>query len=179
MKALNETKGLGMKYILDFDSTLFNTDLFREKVKTDGREGMLMTPKIWNFYNARDFLYPDTIEFLQSKEKDNLIILTAMSPVPTRAACEYQKEKLKNARMEEFVDRVVVMEGDKGPYVKELCSGGGAIFVDDRAEHLISAKKLCQDVLCFLMVREGLIRESNENVAKVTSLAELDTMIGV
>jgi hypothetical protein len=103
-----------MRYILDFDHTLLDTDVFVQRVVLDGREHVLITPDIWRYYNVRDFLYDDVIMWLNSKSKESLHILTAMTPSLGELSCEFQREKLASGNFTELVSSITFMVGEKG-----------------------------------------------------------------
>jgi hypothetical protein len=109
-----------MRYILDFDHTLLDTDVFVQRVVLDGREHVLITPDIWRYYNVRDFLYDDVIMWLNSKSKESLHILTAMTPSLGELSCEFQREKLASGNFTELVSSITFMVGEKG-----VAAGGG------------------------------------------------------
>lgn len=166
-----------MKYIFDFDHTLFNNDLFREASAAYVESGLWVTPAIWNILEARSFLYEDTVDFLTSLQKEDVRILTAMSPALGSDARNFQKVKLEKSGLAKYVSEIIFMEGDKGPYVQEMHDGTPTVFVDDKLAHLVSVKKMCPKVHVVQMVRPGLEDRIPVSMVKeipvISSLSEL------
>lgn len=169
-----------MKYVLDFDHTLMDTDKFVKQVDADGRRDILVTPGIWNYYNARDFLYDDVLDFLMAKPKEDLVILTAMTPSLGPEACDFQKEKLENAQMDDLVSEIIFMTGDKGPYLKKLYDGSPMCFVDDSIGHHDSVQQCEPNIVSFLMQRPGVtpvVSSENSAIHTIEHLAQVDAII--
>jgi len=167
-----------MKYILDFDHTLFNTTDFVARVSERGMFDILITPQIWEHFNVMDFLYADTLTFLESKNRADLIILTAMTPTLGPQAREFQKQKLNSGNFDKYVEEIIFMEGDKGPHIADLFTGQPTTFVDDSLPHLISSRKCCPEVICAQMVRFGeetwLDISEQKDISVVHTLDELE-----
>jgi len=171
-----------MKYILDFDRTLFDTSAYVATVEQAGLTlAQRITPDIWNQYQVRDFLYPEVLDWLQSKNKSDLHILTAISPELGPLATEFQKQKLYNGNFSELVEGITFMIGDKGTYVKEIAGNTEAVFVDDKLSHHISVKEHADAVHCALMHRSGELVDSTSraDIAVVHDLYELDKHIQI
>jgi len=169
-----------MKYILDFDRTLFDTKAYVETVE---RAGLTMaeriTPDIWDTYHVRDFLYPEVIEWLQSKPKADIHILTAISPKLGPRATEFQTQKLHSGDFLQLVDGITFMIGDKGSYVKDIAGSSPAVFVDDKVSQHISVKDHAPAVHCALMQRPGEAVHTTESsdIHIVQNLHEIDTLL--
>lgn len=151
-----------MKYILDFDLTLFDSHKYLEASVPYQADGTWVTPAIWDILNASEFLYDDVLPFLEAVGKENVHILTAMSPHLGPLAREFQKEKLARCGLAEHVAGVTFMEGDKGSYIASLYDGGPTTFVDDKIEHLHSSHEHCPAVQVVQMVRQGSRTVPNE-----------------
>lgn len=169
-----------MKYILDFDHTLMDTDLFSEDATPYKENGLWVTPAIWNILNAPDYLYTDTLSFLQSLKKEDVRILTAMTASLGPEARAFQKVKLAKSNISSFVSDIVFMEGDKGPFVAEMYDGTPTVFVDDRIEHLESAKRHCPEIHAVQIarptVKKKLPTSTSADIPVVASLDELSKM---
>jgi hypothetical protein len=144
-----------MLYILDFDHTLFDTDRFKSDAMRRGGNEDWVRPAIWDQFDATQYLYSDTLPFLESVGVENAIILTAMSPHLGPQTREFQKMKLERSGVRPYVKDIIFMEGDKGSYVADLCAHTQATFVDDTLDHLRSVQTLCPEVSLVHMVRTG------------------------
>lgn len=170
-----------MKYILDFDHTLFDTERFSEAAESCKENGVWVTPAIWDIFDASEFFYKDVIDFLSEHDREDAHLLTAVTPSLGPEATLFQQEKVERSGILNYVKTVTYMEGDKGPYVAELFDGSPALFVDDRADHLQSALEHCPQVVVAQMIRpglEGLVVINDQNIPVVTSLAELPQLVG-
>lgn len=172
-----------MRYFLDFDKTLFDTDAFIEYL---GKK--IHTPELANLpldernrsvlyaYEARlitfedgelsPFVYGDVAEFLRLAA-NNATIVTFGSP-------GLQKAKIQSALSHiPRVHVVYTLGKDKGPFVKEQLgdSGSEAVFVDDAILPLESVALSCPGVQLFEMRRDG--GEGDGRWRVITSLYEL------
>jgi hypothetical protein len=145
-----------MKYILDFDHTLYETARFKEDARAYDALETWATPAIWDSLDERSYFYNDTIPFLLTLNRCDVVILTAVSPELGVHARAFQEAKLKKSGIAPFVHEILFMEGDKGPYVEQLYEGTPTVFLDDTLAHLESAKAHCPGVYTVQMVRPGL-----------------------
>lgn len=172
-----------MRYFLDFDKTLFNTDAFIgylcEKINTpelaklpqsernDVALSAYETGKItFEDGELAQFVYGDVAEFLRLAA-NNATIVTFGSP-------GLQKAKIENALSHIPRLQVVYTLGkDKGPFVKEQLgeSGSESVFVDDAVALLESVALSCPNAHIFEMRRDGKPGDGRWRV--VTSLYEL------
>ncbi len=169
-----------MQYILDFDHTLYNTDLFVSAAGPYRESGLWVTPAIWDILDSKDFFYDDSIQFLKRQQKEHVRILTAMTPSLGPESCEFQKVKVERSGVQTYVSDTIYMEGDKGSFIAEMYDGSPTVFVDDRIDHLLSAKKHCHEILVVQMVRPGLEGKiptaESEGVPVVNSLSALEAL---
>lgn len=167
-----------MKYITDFDHTLLDTDCFVAAVKKDGRGDILITPEIWKHYNVRDFLYSDVLEWLSLKDKNDLYILTAITPELGSLSEQFQKEKLLSGNFDEYVSEITFMVGMKGEYAAETAKQfpphEPVVFIDDRPDQCHSVKQYLPNAHCFIINRDkdNILTEMNFPV--VFNLAQVD-----
>jgi hypothetical protein len=171
-----------MKYLLDFDHTLLDTAAFIAQVKKDGRGDIRVTPGIWEFYNVRDFLYDDVLDWFNSKSKESLHILSAMTPELGPESCEFQKEKVSSGNFSGMVESVTLMIGMKGEPAASIAQRWTrhelVIFIDDRLDQCLSVKAALPESFCFLMVREGHFPSPlPPGITAVSTLAEVDAIM--
>jgi hypothetical protein len=173
-----------MKFLLDFDRTLFDTDAFIAQVERDGRSDRLITPDIWQEYDVREFLYDDVLPWLATQPRESLHILTAITPTAGAEADAFQREKLRSGGFAELVASVTFVVGEKGEVAGEIASQfpppEPIIFIDDRIEQCLSVQRALPEAHCCLMVREPAVIGSVAMVRGMTvvhSLAGVDAMI--
>ena len=171
-----------MKYILDFDRVLFDVGSYKKILDSRGIRDLEFEPSVWDTLTVRDFLYDDVIPFLSSIARNDLIIISAMTPRYGPHVREYQKRKLIDVHLEEYVSEVVVMEGDKAPYVCKYADTFPAVFVDDKLSHLESSLKSCPSIQCVQMIRPNISPEdelvsSREDIPTIEGLVELNAIM--
>ncbi|MEY2665322.1 MAG: hypothetical protein RLZZ480_427, partial [Candidatus Parcubacteria bacterium] len=103
-----------MRYVVDFDRTLFDFERLRNVVTHDGKLDLVGTVAFWEHYNAMDFLFPDVRGWIASKDPLSIHILTAFKSSLGPEAKAYQEEKIKSGGFLNLVGGMTVMEGDKG-----------------------------------------------------------------
>ncbi len=173
-----------MKYLLDFDRTLFDTAAFGQQVNNDGEGSHLFDSDIWKKYQASDYLFPEVIDWLEQKNKEDLFIVTAYVSALGLSAQDYQAEKLRSSKIEGKVESVILVKEDKGKVVAKITDqflpDEPVVFVDDKIEQCLSVRAHAPQVQCFLMVRNrSVVGEIEEvkGIKIVSSLKELDVMI--
>lgn len=172
-----------MRYFLDFDRTLFDTEKFLsllgEKINVSNLNALTQEERsavLSRAYEATPFsflpgeltpfVYGDVAEFLHLAA-NNATIITYGAPV-------VQELKIRNALAR--VPRVqVIYTGSKrkGPFVLEQLgeSGSEAVFVDDTVSQLESVAASCPSAHLFEMRRDGKPGDGRWPV--ITSLYEL------
>lgn len=175
-----------MKYILDFDHTLLDTDAFVARVDQDDRRPILITPGIWQHYDVRSFLYTDVLDWLQSKPKESLHILTAMTPELGPLSCEFQKTKLRSGAFDSLVASTTFMIGEKGEAAAEIAAQFSPhetiVFVDDKLEQCLSVQAALPQAICCLIVRDvsqAVSTPSAPGIHVVHTLADVDGILNL
>jgi hypothetical protein len=161
-----------MKYFLDFDRTLFDTDAFVVQAHDDNKTESLSTPEIWHDYRAEPFLYHDAIHFLRDKRPGDVTIVTAVTEIAGKDAHSFQKAKVEQTPVTDHVGAFVYVVGEKGEMMKELTKDFNAdetiIFIDDKIEQCLSVKQLVPHCHCFLLVRNPADSGAVQSVTGVT-----------
>jgi hypothetical protein len=169
-----------MQYIFDFDHTLYETSRFSTDAKAYKENGTLITPAIWDMFDASSYFYDDTLSFLSAQKKEDVIVLSAATLAYGPEAHAFQEAKLGRSGVGEYVCEIIVMEGEKGPFIQKLYQNKPMVFVDDTLSQLLSAKECCPEVRLVQMVRPGReiygpVSESAE-IPVVSSLEELSSL---
>lgn len=153
----------GMKPILflDFDLTLFDTDLFYEWLGEDEAEGVenLLAGKV----PAPDFhamLYGDTWDFLlKMKENYSLVLLTYST------YASLQELKVRESGVLPLLDDVIITKEEKGAAIQSYLSNMGKhsdmntmhVFIDDDRQNIESVKVIMPSVFCVQINRSNLL----------------------
>lgn len=167
-----------MKYIFDFDHTLYCTEKFVEAAEPYKANGEWLTPRVWDLLDASTFFYDDTIDFLKAQKPKDITILTAWTPTLGDKSFDFQRVKIEKSGVSEYVGEIIIMEGDKGPHVKSIYDGTPTVFIDDRIDHLLSSREHCPEVMVIQMVRDdaGML-PGDPSVPVVSALNEISEVI--
>ena len=172
-----------MKYLLDFDRTLMDTDRLRAAAEDEEKLHLVGNPDFWEHYNATDFLYTDVIAWLVSKDVADVHILTAYKPSQGELAKLYQEGKIGSGGFSDHVGGVTVMDGQKGPVAAGIARQWKeeelVVFVDDLLEQCVSVMGALPQAHCFLMCRSGARPEAPlpAGLTAVSSLIEVDAIM--
>lgn len=172
-----------MKYLLDFDRTLMDTDRLGAAARLEEKLHLVGTPDFWDHYQATDFLYADVLAWLRAKDTADVHILTAYKPSQGELAKLYQEGKIGSGGFSDHVGGVTVMDGQKGPVAaaiaKQWLPSEPIVFVDDLLEQCLSVKEALPEAHCFLMCRGGARVEAllPPGLTTVCSLLEVDVIM--
>ena len=173
-----------MKYILDFDRTLFDTNALLQKLQAAAVDLTHLGPEHLSGMNMADFLYADTVLFLQSKQPKDIAILTALGASYGDKIREFQTAKVEQEPIISLVDQVVYVEHEKGGRAAEIVRqwpvGEPVVFVDDLLENCLSVQAAVPSVHCFLLRRENAVTQDVFAVSGVTlvqNLSEVEAFV--
>lgn len=153
-----------MRYYLDFDRTIFDTDAFatywQQRSQDDGGQDGVFAPE-----ELGRFLYPDAAQFLRDKE-NAVTIITFGEPA-------FQEAKIKSAL--HGIPRMSVMytgEVRKGEFLAPHTHlHNDAVLVDDSPEELAVLAHECPELLLREIRRDGEVGDGRWQV--VRSLGEV------
>lgn len=171
-----------MRYLLDFDRTLMDTDRLKAVTADDDLNHLVGNPEFWEYYRASDFLYPDVMAWLMKKAPEEVHILTAFKPSQGEFAKLFQEGKILSGGFREHVGSVTVMEGQKGAAAREIAAHFPAhepiAFVDDLIEQCLSVKTALPQAECFVICRHGRAEaQLPPGLHYVTCLSEVDAIM--
>lgn len=171
-----------MKYLLDFDHTLMDTEALKSEALHRGTTRLVGTTDFWEHHSVTPFLFSDVLPWLESKSRESFHILTAFKPSQGPDAEEFQRAKIASDGFSNLVDSVTVMEGMKGEWAATITSRFPAhepvAFIDDRLDQCLSVKEALPHVHCFLMLRYNVCPpEVVSHIHSVTCLAEVDDIM--
>ncbi len=141
---------------IDFDRTLFDTDLFYDWLGEARMERILgVTMGTIAPPDFAAMLYPDAIDFLEEMRKDfRLVILTF------ETNHGLQRKKLQISGVVPLVDDIIVTGSGKGDEAASYIARIGApllghAFIDDRPDYIADMKTKNPGVRAILIRREG------------------------
>jgi len=172
-----------MKLILDFDRVLFDHDALRAAMEQKSLAHLYAEPELWDHIHPSDFLYADVIPFLSSYKKADITIVSAYTARIGTNAEVYQKRKIVESGITDYVQDIVIMDGSKAPHVS-ASTADRAIFVDDKRTYVEEVFNLCTGVTAVQLLRPNAERAKNDVIGDVTlpiavvhDLAELSAII--
>lgn len=148
-----------MKFILDFDGVILNTEALKELFAEAGIAGDERSPAALERFSEhrpdvdlKDLVFPNALEFITKNAADVYIVSTATSSndelnVDQERAVEFQWEKLRRAGILDIIPpvRIRVVPKSKREALCELqltLAGEQLLFVDDRQVYLREAESL-------------------------------------
>jgi hypothetical protein len=170
-----------MKYILDFDRTLFDVEKLYQELEAIGKSEIAGTQESLSLIPMSDLLFPDVLDFFNEKNSDDIYILSSAKGLTAQWETDYQAAKIAATGIDAKVCQVRVVEGKKGAEALEIAhlfsSEETIVFVDDRLENCLDVKSVLPKVYCFLVIRDEVIPEydyAGVGVSVVHTLTEVN-----
>jgi hypothetical protein len=151
-----------MKYILDFDRVLFDTDRFKAFLQDVGlgelpREETLLVKIEEAGINWKEFVNQDVLKFLRENGKDCIVVSSHVSRnrkdnnSSTEGRAFFQNEKIKRAGVTDLVHEVRITGAEKQEALTELIRehGENLVFLDDEPAHVRAAEELGYRAILF------------------------------
>jgi len=173
-----------MKYILDFDRTLFDTDKLIIQFRAADFDLHNLFPEMLDQFQSKQFLYDDVLPFLSSKKPADIFILTALGNTYGKKILEFQTAKVEQEPIRSLVNRVTYVMEDKGQPAADIVSQfppqESVVFIDDLLKNCLAVKVAVPHVHCFLILRNCLSTAKTVKAAAkagievIYTLTELD-----
>lgn len=174
-----------MKYILDFDRTLFDTESFYRASEAAGFHPEALDVAVWQQLQVTDFIYSDALTFLKQQQPKDVVILTATSEYKYGpAVTAYQKAKVEQEPVNTLVSEVVYVDLDKGPAIQSIAAhweeDEPVVFVDDLLANCLAAVEVLPGCRSFVMTRGSQLPNHPLSViSRVADFAELSAKLSV
>lgn len=191
-----------MRYYVDFDRTVFDTPAFKEEFSHTptlselwqqavdlvkeifSKERTLTLRRIvartlgtyashrrfgFSRHELKEYLYPDAVEFFKTHGEICTIV--------TYGVRAFITAKVANALTTFTLKDIVYTHNKKGRTIQRLTNGepGPYVFVDDAVFQLESVSKVCPNVQCVEIRRDG--GEGDGRWPVIRSFAELDSVL--
>lgn len=145
-----------MKYILDFDGVIFNTDKLKEEMKeldiADDKRDMSVFDKLSEAnpdFSFKEFVNTDALAFIAAHASDCIVVSSAFSETDRESQIEFQKKKIALSGIMDLVgvENVHVVDEFKQDVLHELKQRfeqqqERCVFVDDRERYVKEAQEL-------------------------------------
>ena len=169
-----------MKYLLDFDRTLFDVEQLYVELAQCGQSQLAGTVESFAYVSIADLLFSDVAEFLADKNKSDLFILSSASGLSAQWETDYQTAKITASGLDKKVASVHVVPGDKGAEAVKIASQFAPheqiIFIDDRLENCQAVKTALPNAHIYLLKRHLKFdskQQTRQTIPIITSLAEV------
>ena len=160
-----------MAIYVDFDHTLFNTTAFVRKMEEVTNKkisdiDIKSIPEISekNKIDLKEFLYEDSIPFLEKYKDYNLVLLT-------KGNYEYQEFKILKTNISKYFKEKIITEKEKGDLEIDYQKG---IFIDDNPREIESIMK--NSPYLVIRMKRGKYKdiEIDLDIENVSSLSEIN-----
>ncbi len=160
-----------MVIYVDFDHTLFNTTAFVRKMEEVTNKkisdiDIKSIPEISekNKIDLKEFLYEDSIPFLEKYKDYNLVLLT-------KGNYEYQEFKILKTNISKYFKEKIITEKEKGDLEIDYQKG---IFIDDNPREIESIMK--NSPYLVIRMKRGKYKdiEIDLDIENVSSLSEIN-----
>lgn len=169
-----------MKYILDFDRTLFDVEALYQQLDRTNARHLAGTTDSFKTVSMADLLYPDVTDWLQQKPIEDLYILSSSSGLTGEWERDYQREKIIATGVGALVAEVIVVQGEKGGSAAEIAKrfppSDRIVFIDDRIEQCLSVQMCVPRAQCCLMVRNKDVIGDISQVRGIQVVHDLSTV---
>jgi len=167
-----------MILLLDFDHTLFDSGRFRKSLCFETIDHNFLPSRAMSIlrllffrYNLAQFLFPDTLHFLENHAEHHRVLITYGNKI-------FQRLKVAKSGLMSYFDEMIytgsIMKGDIA-YSKFVDRGKDPIvFLDDRVAQLASMKARCPHIIAVrIKRREGILLDETTPAGchEVTDLA--------
>ncbi len=150
-----------MMLFIDFDSTLFYTEQYKQSVGLGGMMYKENPPLYWDALSRHTdlspFLFSDAFSFLEGHARHRRILLTFGDK-------EYQKTKIsKSGILHLFDDTIFTGNEMKGDIIQRMFPNmdESAFFIDDDVSQLQSMRAMCPQVISVRMKRKNVLYNSD------------------
>lgn len=169
---------------LDFDRTLFDTDSDNAAIALANVSHLIGDPAVNSIVDPAPFLCTDVIPFLESRNQEEVYIVSAVTARFGPRSADYQRDKIEKAGVASRVAEVVLTGDSKVEALRDIAarhSGKRVAFLDDRTDVLIEVHNALPNVVVVHMSRDGAKVMSDavlpETIPSVHSLAEFERVI--
>jgi len=167
-----------MKYILDFDRTVFDMDRLYACITKNNPLVALGTVASLENIDLTRFIFPDALAFLVTQQQNDICIVSSCYGTSAVWDMAYQTEKIKRSGIAQYVNKVFVVPESKVAVIKRLSQDTVAtVFVDDHPEHVQAVASALPEVHTFYLDRSNSAPIPLGGIPMIKSLTELPLAI--
>ena len=169
---------MNIKYLFDFDRTVFDMEQLYREIATHNPDATLGTVDSLAGIDVPQLLFADAVEFFASHNREAIDILSSGHGKTGTWDPAYQSEKVRLSGIGEYVHQVHVVAKDKVSVLQEVTKqhDGRLVFVDDHPDNVVAVAAALPEITTVYLDRlqEHAVAAS---IPRIESLAELDAII--
>ena len=166
-----------MKYLLDFDRTVFDMEGLYVAIHAHNPGVDLGTVQSLEGINLEPLLFPDALEFFNTHNAADIEIVSSGFGLTGQWEVEYQSKKIQLSGVAKYVETVHVVADSKISTIKRIArESDNVVYVDDHPENVMSAMQHISGIEVVLLDRTGS-QKAIPGVKTISTLTELDASI--
>lgn len=129
-----------MKYLLDFDRTVFDMEGLYRAIKRHNPDAALGSIESLKGIHLEELLFPDAVEFFNTHAKEQIEIVSSGFGLTGQWEVEYQQKKIELSGVSKYVNAIHVVADSKISTIKRIAREADDItYVDDHPENVQNA----------------------------------------
>jgi hypothetical protein len=167
-----------MKYLLDFDRTVFDMDGLYLAIATQNPDATLGTTGSLVGIDIEALLFPDALGFFATHDQNQIEIISSGFGLTAQWEVAYQTEKIKLSGIAKYVTAIHVVPDSKVSTIKRLVreSEGDVTYVDDHPENIKNALQNIPTLSVVYLDRSGEQKEI-PGATTIARLTDISTII--
>lgn len=163
-----------MKYILDFDRTVFDMESLYQAIAKQNPDATLGTVESLEGIDLEQFLFADALEFFVQHAAENIEIVSSGFGLTGQWELAYQTEKIRRSNVTQYVAKSHVVTDSKIAEIKQIAeSAKEVVYVDDHPENIANALENIDGLQVVYIDRSGEGKVIT-GAATISLLTELD-----
>ena len=166
-----------MKYLLDFDRTVFDMEGLYKAIDRHNPDAVLGSVESLEGIDLEGLLFPDAIEFFNTHPKEQMEIVSSGFGLTGQWEVSYQQKKIELSGVAKYVNAIHVVADSKISTIKRIARECDDVtYVDDHPENVQNAIQHIPGLSVVYLDRTGKGVQI-AGATSITSFAELDAII--
>jgi hypothetical protein len=145
-----------MKYLLDFDRTVFDMEGLYQSIEQHNPGVDLGTPASLKGIDLEQFLFPDALDFFSTHDAADIEIVSSGFGLTGQWEVAYQTKKIELSGIAKYVHAIHVVPDSKISMIKRIASESDTVtYVDDHPENVASAVQHISGLTVVYLDRSG------------------------
>jgi hypothetical protein len=166
-----------MKYLLDFDRTVFDMEGLYRAIEQRNPGVDLGTVASLKGIDLEQFLFPDALDFFSTHDTADIEIVSSGVGLTGQWEVKYQTKKIELSGIAQYVHAIHVVADSKISTIKRIARESDAVtYVDDHPEHVASAVHHISGLIVVHIDRTGELT-TIAGAKTIATLSDLDASI--